>query len=134
MRKIWVYLLGVLSGVILTFVSLVLIGMVIEANGSNRINDLTFFEQPGEVMSDTGYEVFQVLGNGAALARGKEDERSTLYLGLTVLLWNEDGYPYYDDQIINLPEGKCFRQVGIYKYQTRQGLEKTVPAVTIMDE
>lgn len=133
MRKIWVYLLGVLTGVILTFVSLVLIGLVINANDSNRINNLTFFEQPGEVMSDTGYEVFQVLGNGIALARGKEYERSTLYLGLIVLLWNEDGYPYYDDQIINLPEGKCFRQVGIYKYKTQQGIEKTVPAVTIMD-
>ncbi|MBO7200352.1 MAG: hypothetical protein J6V54_03045 [Bacteroidales bacterium] len=130
MRKIWVYLLGVISGVILTFVSLGIIGVVVNANNSG----LTFFEEPGEVMNDTSYEVFQTLENGIALARGKDDERSTLYLGLHVLLWNEDGFPYYDEQIINLPEGKCFRQVGIYKYHTQKGIEKTVPAVTIMDE
>ena len=126
MKKIWVYILGVLTGVIVTFVLVGILGIVISAkdaisaNDSKSIDNLTFFEEPGEVMSDTSYEVFQTLGDNAAIAYGKS---------LKVLVWQEKGYPYYDGQIINLPNGKCFRQVGIYK-----DIVSTLPVVTIMDK
>ena len=120
MRKIWVYLLGVLTGVIVTFVLVGILGIVISANDSNSAENLTFFEEPGEVMSDTSYEVCEVLEDTAAIAYGEK---------LRVLVWQEKGYPYYDRQIINLPKGKCFRQVGIYK-----DVINTLPVVTIMDK
>ena len=41
---------------------------------------------------------------------------------------------YYDDQIIKTTKTKCFKQVGIYKYNTRAGIEKTVPIVKLMDK
>ena len=63
MKKIWVYILGVLTGVIVTFVLVGILGIVISAKDaigakdSNSKDNLTFFEEPGEVMGDTRYEV-----------------------------------------------------------------------------
>ena len=134
MKKIWVYLLGILSGVILTFIVLFLIGLSrTNTNHPNSIPGLTFFDEPGEQMSDKSYEVFQALGPGAALAKGKEDEFSSFYFGLHVLLWDENGTPFYDEQIVTAPQGKCFRQIGVYNYPTKVGIDKTVPVVTLMD-
>lgn len=53
---------------------------------------------------------------------------------LTVLITNDSGEYYYDDQIIKTTKTKCFKQVGIYKYNTRAGIEKTVPIVKLMDK
>ena len=41
---------------------------------------------------------------------------------------------YYDDQVIEVPKGMCMRQVGIYKYQTRMKIDKTVPIVKLMSK
>ena len=46
----------------------------------------------------------------------------------------DSGEYYYDDQIIKTTKTKCFKQVGIYKYNTRAGIEKTVPIVKLMDK
>ena len=43
----------------------------------------------------------------------------------------KNGKSYYDDQIIKIPSGKCVKQIGVYKYQTKDGFEKTVPIVDI---
>lgn len=126
MKKIWVYLLGVLTGIVFTFLVLFVISLAI-----NSKSGMTFFEQTGKKMNETSFEVFQALDNGTALARGKEDG---LYLGLTVLIYNEEGSPYYDDQVINATGDKCFRQVGIYKYTANSGVVKTVPIVMLMDK
>ena len=47
---------------------------------------------------------------------------------------NDNGEYYYDEQIIKVPKGKCMRQVGIYKYQAKSGIEKTVPIVMLMNK
>lgn len=41
---------------------------------------------------------------------------------------------YYDDQVISLPNGKCFKQVGTYRYTTQQDMVKTVPVIAIYDK
>ncbi len=51
-----------------------------------------------------------------------------------VLLINDEGKYYYDDQIIEIPKGKCLRQIGVYKYMTKAEFEKTVPIAKIMDK
>lgn len=135
MKKIWIYLLGILTGIVATIVFLIIIGK------TNNIgnNGMSFFEKPGQIMEDTSYKVIQSLGEGYALADGRKEngndyEYVDLYMGLTVLLYNENGETYYDDQIVTAPKGKCFRQIGIYRYPTRMGIERTVPIVMLMDK
>lgn len=133
MKKIWVYLLGVLTGIVITVIVLAIIGVAMNAKNdpSTRMtNGMSFFDAPGDVIDETSFKVFQALGDGAALVAGKGDG---LYLGIKALLYNEEGTPYYDEQIITAPIGKCFRQVGIYRYPTKSGMDKTVPIVMIMD-
>ena len=137
MKKIWVYLLGLLSGIVITIVVLLVFGLIIRAKndpGITMLNGMSFFETPGEVIKETSFKVFQALDDGAALAEGKGDGHSSVYLGLNVLLYNEEKTPYYDEQIVTLPQGKCFRQVGIYRYHAKSGIDKTVPNVMIMDK
>jgi hypothetical protein len=137
MKKIWVYLLGLLSGIVITIVVLLVFGLIIRAKndpGITMLNGMSFFETPGEVIKETSFKVFQALDDGAALAEGKGDGHSSVYLGLNVLLYNEEKTPYYDEQIVTLPQGKCFRQVGIYRYHAKSGIDKTVPIVMIVDK
>lgn len=136
MKKIWVYLLGVLTGIVITIIALAIIGVIINSKndpGTRMTNGMTFFEEPGDIIEPTSVKVFQALGNGAALAECKGNG-SSIYMGPNVLLYNEDGTPYYDEQIVKAPSGKCFRQVGIYRYPTKSGMDKTVPIVMILEK
>lgn len=136
MKKIWVYLLGVLTGIIVTIIVLVIIGVAMNTKddpGTRMANGMSFFETPGDIVEPSSVKVFQALGDGAALANCKVEEMYDLYGDPIVLLYNEEEKPYYDDQIINAPNGKCFRQVGIYRYSSRLG-DKTVPIVMLLDK
>ena len=130
MKKIWIFILGILTGIVVTFLTLMIIAKASNANS----NGMTFFDQPGQIMDDTSFRVIQSLESNAALANGKKYDTDNIYLGLTVLLYNENNETYYDDQIVTVPKGKCFRQVGVYKYQTRMDIGKTVPIVMLMDK
>ena len=131
MKKIWVYLLGVLSGVVLMFI----IGFIINLTNTSNV---IFFDQPGDIITIqrlTGeteavqsFEVFQALKNGMALATG-----GSFFQEIDVLLWNDKGTPYYDNQKVTAPKGKCFRQIGIFKYESTDKMIRTVPIVTMMD-
>ncbi len=57
-----------------------------------------------------------------------------MYLGVTCLLFNEDGKYYYDEEIVKVPQGKVARQIGVFQYESRAEMEKTVPVVEIMDK
>lgn len=136
MKKIWVYLLGVLTGIVITVIVLAVIGVAMNAKndpGTRMTNGMSFFDAPGDIVEPSSVKVFQALGDGAALAECKGDG-NYIYTGPNVLLYNEDGQPYYDEQVINVPQGKCFRQVGIYRYPTKGGTDKTVPIVMILDK
>ncbi len=133
MKKIWVYLLGILSGVVLT----ILVAMLINAIGLSS-RDITYFDEPGDVLtkqSITGteaiksFEVFQAFDDGYGLASGDE----LFSYDLIVLLVDPEGKPYYDGQKVRAPQGKCFRQIGLYRYKTKDKRELTVPIVTMMD-
>lgn len=122
MKKALIFIGGVVTGVVLTFIFAFIV------NGRNaENNNFMMFEQEGKVISTKPFEVFQVLDSGDALANEE-------YGGLTVLFLNENGASYYDDQIIKVPVGKCVRQLGIYKYITKSGFEKTVPIVGIRNK
>lgn len=139
MKKGLIYIGGVVTGIVLT----VLIGILYAKSGSHtedsiadeRIEGLTIFDEPGECISKKEFEIFQVLAPGVALAHEESDRygKSVSYHGVMVLLVNDEGRHYYDDQIIKIPAGKCARQIGVYKYTTKAEYEKTVPVVMIME-
>lgn len=146
MKRIWVYLLGVLTGIVFTFLVLLVVSAAMRSKESTEVRTeagtkieilpgIRLFDQPGEEINETGFKVFQSLTDGFALASGKGGAYSEdLYRGLTVLLYDKEGNPYYDAQIIKAPEGKCFRQVGIYKYTANSGMVRTVPVVQLVDK
>ncbi len=125
MKRWLVFLLGTVVGIVLTVAVLYLMAACSSAN-----NGVTYFEKPGDCISTKSLEVFQVLDQGVALANETDDGFHT---GLVVLLIDENGKYYYDDQVIEIPEGKCARQVGVYTYPTKMEIERTVPIVEIME-
>lgn len=127
MKKGLIFLGGVVTGVLLTF----LFAFVFASQGETPAvedNGVTMFEKPGDVINETGFEVFQALEQGAALAKGKK-EWMTVYM-----LVNDEGKYYYDDEKVTVPSGKVARQIGIYQYETNSGRPKTVPIVKFMEK
>ena len=131
MKKIWVYLLGVLTGIFVTFVVLLIIG---NSNKQKSPDGVEFFDRAGEVMECSNYQVFQAFGDGYALAWEVSEYGIPNPLGTIALLYDEDGSPYYDRQTVSASYGKCFRQVGIFRYKQKTGDYATVPIVMLMRE
>lgn len=131
MKKWIVFVLGFISGMVFLFLVLLIIG-----KSSATDEGMTYFEKPGKCISTKEFEVIQVIGDGYALAREIVDRTSLINIpsGLLVLVTNDNGELYYDDQVIEVPKGKCMRQIGVYEYQTKSENWKTVPIVQLMNE
>ena len=131
MKNWLVFLLGFIVGIVCTIFAAVII-----ADSQNNDKGMTFFEQPGECLGADRFEVLQAIGGNYALAYKQEYDRFLGYTNtsLLVLVTNDNGEYYYDEQVIKVPKGKCMRQVGIYKYQTKSEAWKTVPIVKLMDK
>lgn len=131
MKKWIVFVLGFVSGIVFLFLVLLIIGKTYATN-----DGMTYFEKPGKCISTKEFEVIQVIGDGYALAREIVDRTSLINIpsGLLVLVTNDNGELYYDDQVIEVPKGKCMRQIGVYEYQTKSENWKTVPIVQLMNE
>lgn len=131
MKKYVVFILGFISGAAVLFLVLMLIASVkMSSNHTTSIPGLTLFEQAGDVMTSPSYEVLQVVSGGNALANASSGHGT--HFGMVVLFLVDEGVHYYDEQIIEVPQGKFVRQVGTYQYPTKAGY-KTVPAVRIYD-
>ncbi len=128
MKNFLIFVAGFVVGII----SLLLFAAILSSD-SLDIPGLTLFEQPAESLSTHNFEIFQSIDKGTALAREINQSKSWFDTGLLVLLIGDDGVYYYDEQIIDVPEGKCMRQVGVYTYTTKSEDRKTIPAVKIMD-
>lgn len=130
MKKFLIFLAGFVSGIVF-----LLIVSVIIANGNDEptdISGLTMFEQPAEVIDSPSFEVFQVVSGGNALANAY-DEGLDMHFGMVVLFLANENAHYYDDQLIEVTNNKCVRQVGTFQYDTKEGY-KTVPAVMMFDK
>ena len=122
MKNWLVFLLGFIVGIVCTIFAAVII-----ADSQSNDKGMTFFEQPGECLVTQGLHVLQALDGNYALALEYSNN-------LLVLVTNDDGEYYYDQQYIKVPKGKYMRQIGIYRYQTKSEDWKTVPIVKLMDE
>ena len=140
MKQWVVFLGGVVTGAILTFIVLAIIANAQNGRSDSIVGEarsdknITMFDEPGDVVEDNNFKVFQVIADDAALVTAKQDKYDDIYLGKVYLVVNNDGKYYYDDEILKVKEGKVFRQVGIYRYPTRNEDVKTVPIIMLMDK
>lgn len=118
------FILGVVTGVVLTFVALFVIEFVNQNSGG--IDPIKYLEQPEsyENKKETSFKVLQVIGN-SALATEASDKigRNDMYYGNTVLILGKN---YYSDQIVKVKNPQI---VGTYSYTTNIGIPKTVPVI-----
>lgn len=118
------FFLGLISGIVLSFIVLVIIGLVNMAKQNSTYNDpIQYLETPVsyENKTETSFKVFQVIGENAALATERSDY--DMFLGNTVMILGED---YYSDQIITV---KNPLRVGTYSYTNKGGMPMTVPVI-----
>ena len=78
MKKGLVFLLGAITGIVLTFVFFFILGL---ATSGSRVDGVDYFEEVGQVMSVQEYKVMQVLPNGNALATELSNEEYDWYHG-----------------------------------------------------
>ena len=123
MKKCIIYVLGVITGIILTFV----FAFCVNLSNNSGIIGLEMFEEPGDYMEYSQFEVFQVVESGCALAHADES------FGSIVFIIPNESQQFYDDQKIVLKNDQCAQHVGTYKYSTKMEIEKTVPAIRIVD-
>lgn len=129
MKNALIFIAGFLTGI----VTLTVIGYAMNSSSSPEENNqnFTLFETPGDCISTNDFEIFQVLDSNHALAH-ELDEMLDISTDLVVLFRNEASNTFYDEQRIKVPNGKCVRQIGVYRYETTSGSYKTVPIVDIM--
>ena len=116
------FFLGVITGIVLTFVGVLVIGLVIQNSEDN--DPVQYLEKPVsyENKKETSFKVFQVLDN-AALAIEISNKALMWYDGNTVVLLGED---FYSDQVVTV---KNPQRVGTYSYTNRGGMPMTVPVI-----
>ncbi len=97
-------------------------------------NGLILFDTPQKEIHVSSFHVFQVMSNGSALAECYDTGSDDLAFEAVVRFQATEGNVYYDDQIIKLSEGKHFRLIGTYDYESRKNGWKTVPVIGIFDK
>lgn len=123
MKKWIIYVLGIITGIILTFA----FAFCVNLSNNSGIIGLEMFEEPGDYLEYSQFEVFQVVESGCALAHADES------FGQIVFIIPNESQQFYDDQKIVLKTDQCAQHVGTYKYSTKMEIEKTVPAIRIID-
>lgn len=117
------FFLGVVTGVVLTFVVLIVIGLVNEKSDANF--PVQYLEKPVsyENKKETSFRVFQVLGNAALATEISADGVIQLFSGNTVVLLGKD---YYNNQVITV---KNPQRIGTYSYTNKNDTQMTVPVI-----
>lgn len=136
-------LVGFVCGAVVVFLLVVGIGPMMKGVSDQG---LTLFEKPKDCITKNSLKVFQVLDSNKALVMEQrkafsdmptemQDMFSTITDALVnapvMLLVGEETEHYYDEQIIKIPVKQCAKQIGVYKYQNKEDMFKTVPAVSI---
>ena len=127
-KFILTYIGGIATGIVIVFVFGYCIAMsYINSDGTN---DIEMYEEPTQTIDIRNFVVIQVLSDGSALASAE----GLGNFGVIVLFNASEGDTYYDHQQIAIPSGKCLKQVGTYRYVSRQNENKTVPVVDVFDK
>ncbi len=148
-KKGLIFVCGLVTGIVIAFLAAFVLSIwlgknteqVVDENSElgsetvaeNEDDGVVMFDEPGDVIEEKSFEVFQVIERNAALVRGRSSH-SDLYIGTVYLLVNNKGKYYYDNEIVKVPQGKDVRQIGIYQYLTKNEFKKTVPIIAIMNK
>ena len=116
------FLLGFLTGAVTILLVSFLIGIISDAD-----DRLTLFPQSAGCVTRKNLKVFHSLPGGNALV----EEVNPSYDSPLMLLVGENERGFYDDEVVKVPVKQCAKQIGTYRYKTRDGFYKTVPAVTV---
>lgn len=139
-KSILIFVAGIITGFILT----ILLALILRPRNTDE--NLQLFEKPAQEIKANSFRVMQVLPDGSALAMVDNSSMlnnslsstidNSVEIGTIVLFLNNNNSNtnYYDEQIITRPSGKHFRQIGIYRYITKQKMMKTVPVIAIFDK
>ena len=120
------FFLGVLAGIVVTLVSLFIIGQA--KQNSSDSDSIKYLDEPlsYENKKETSFKVHLVLDN-AALATEASDKIDDIVVvgdyGKTVMLLGEN---FYTDQIVTV---KNPQRVGTYSYVNNAGAPVTVPVL-----
>ena len=95
---------------------------------ANPKETITYINSTGEKEPVKSFRVIGTIENGMAIAVCPQVHSYELI----VLLSNDNGEVYYDNQIVDAPKEKVFKQIGVYKTNSKNGLE-VVPVVKIAD-
>lgn len=128
--KIIFFLLGVVAGAILTFLFLFIYALHQKNNVPETDDNIVLFEKPTQTIPCDALIIFQVEQNGNALAKIEKEDSYDFVL---VFLFANEDKSFYDEQKIIIPKNKCLKQIGTYRYETRNNIIKTVPIVNIYD-
>ena len=79
------------------------------------------------------FKIFEVIDNGALASACEEKSYGVYCHGQTAFFLNQKGVEYFDGKRIKLEDGQCFVYEGTYKYFTRDGMNRTVPIVKIVN-
>ena len=102
MKKWFIYVLGIITGVILTFV----FAFCVNLSSNSGIIGLEMFEEPGDYMEYSQFEVFQVVESGCALAHADDS------FGAIVFIIPNEKQQFYDNEKIVLKNNQCPQHVG----------------------
>ena len=127
-KNILIFIAGMITMLILSG----LFGVITSLKNNKENSGLTLFEQDGTCINAKQIKIFQTLEPNMALAHATTKPNEIFDVNeILVLIIGEENTNYYDDQKINIPSGKCAKQVGTFQYEANNGMLKTVPAVTI---
>lgn len=149
MQKWGIFVLGMISGAVLTFVFFFFMGLYIaggeSTDGSSTtsaqeqvvkpLHGMTLFDNPGDCFEGNTFEVKQVIDDHYALAKVVKNKKYKSYEfdSQWVLIKGEQNEYFYDGMEINVLQGKCMRQIGVYNYTNQIGLDKTVPVLELSE-
>lgn len=124
MNKTVCFILGIVTGVVLTLVGLVVIGLA-NQNSSDNV-PVQYLEKPVsyENKKETSFSVFQVFEHAAlATEESRRFGEKVFFDGNTVMILGED---FYSDQVVKI---KNPMRVGTFSYTNKGGMPMTVPVV-----
>lgn len=134
-KFILTYVAGIITGVVIVF-AISFYTVMNFSEGKTKNQAVQLFDNPKQEIKATSFKVIQVLPDGSALATYDNiiPEKDAPEYGMVVMFQVTEENSYYDDQVISLPKGKCFKQIGTYRYTTQQDMVKTVPVIAIYDK
>lgn len=128
MKKGVAFALDIVTGVILTILAVVICAGI---NSKSVDSPVTMYEEPVPFSTASSFKVFQVFDGGALANCNSEGVFGDVYIGMVVCIKADGKNTFYDDQIISVPDGKNAMQIGTFRYQTRNNVEKVVPLLVI---